>query len=385
LQTPPQETPAPSALDPGQPPQAPAQGEQPQQPEIPQEYRQAHEWRAQIEREAQAFGGLDMVPQALKWGRMLFGLETPPEGVAPAEHFWNALWDADKQTYGEAVRVIANEHADRLLPHLEDKFFAKHGIPKDRLPEVQDFLKYGRVSTTETAHREFVGLLKPETQSIFARLKPAQQNFFVDQVDRGYMTLDFAEQEISEKGILLAIDAERAEVREREAEAAKFETERSARKVANEAIGRYQNAFVEAYSKKHSIAPEDVLEKVAFVAGTLDMEASANARHPAKIAWDNLLKASESGNELRIKAAMGQMQIAFEAAFDAYMAKRSGKSGAPAPTPAQSPNPSQPGQPPSLRQGQQPQFEPDKPNAGQDWSKVPLDDYLFGRANPTGA
>jgi hypothetical protein len=112
------------------------------------------------------------------------------------------------------------------------------------------------------------------------------------------------------------------------------------------------------------------------------MEASANARHPAKIAWDNLLKASESGNELRIKAAMGQMQIAFEAAFDAYMAKRSGKSGAPAPTPAQSPNPSQPT---TLRQGQQPQFPPDKPNAAEDWSKVSLNDYLFGRANPNGA
>jgi len=71
----------------------------------------------------------------------------------------------------------------------------------------------------------------------------------------------------------------------------------------------------------------------------------------------------------------------FEAAFDSYMASRSGK--APAANGHQPPG--QPSQPTSLRQPQQPQFEPDKPKAGEDWSKVSLDDYLFGRATPAGA
>lgn len=384
LQTPPQETPAPAALDPGQPPQAPAQTQdaQPQAPQIPPEYMQAHEWRAQIEREAEAFGGLDMVPQALKWGRMLFGLEAPPEGVEPANHFLNELWRVDRQTYREVLSAAANEHADRLLEHLEDRFFAKNEIPKDRLPEIKDFLRYGRVATTDSAQREFVQQLRPEFQTIFPRLSEATRNWLVDQVDRGIMTLDFAEEQIRKENILLAIEDRDAQAKQRETEAAKLETDRRSRQVANENVLRYQNAFVEAYSRKHQIAPEDVLEKVAYVAGTLDEAAGKDVRHPARVAWDNLLKAAESGNEIRIKAAMGQMQVAFEAAFDAYMARRSGKSAALAPAPAQPPNPSQPTTP---RQGQQPQFEPDKPNAGEDWSKVSLQDYLFGRANPNGA
>jgi hypothetical protein len=375
LQPPAQETPAPAATDPGQQ-QPPAQAEQPQQPQIPQEYMQAHEWRGQIEQEAQAIGGLDNVPMALKWSRMLFGLDQVPDGVQPAAHFLNELWRVDKQVYQGVLGAVANEHADRLLDHMEDRFFAKHGIPKDRLPEVKDFLRYGSLSPSETAHREFVGLLKPETQAIFARLKPAQRNFFVDQVDRGYMTLDFAEQEIGEKGILLAIDAERAEARQREADAARFESDHRARQVANEEIGRYEKTFVEAQARKHGIAPEDIYEKVAYVAGTLDSAASADERHPAKIAWDDLIEAAGSSNPLRIKAAMSRMQVVFEAAFDEYMGKR-GKGAVPAPAPAQPPNPSQPS---SLRQ---PQFEPDKPNAANDWSSVALDDYLFGRAAPS--
>jgi len=382
LQTP-AETPAPGpAPDPGQPPQAPAQGEQPQQPEIPQEYRQAHEWRGQIEKEAKALGGLENVPMALKWSRMLFGLEQAPEGVAPAAHFLNELWRVDKQVYREVLGAVAGEHADRLLEHLEERFFAKNEIPRDRLAEIKDFLRYGRVSPAETAHREFVGLLKPELQAVFSKLKSAQQNFYVDQVDRGLMSLEFAEQEIAEKGILLAIDDERAQAREREAEAAQFETEQRARQVANEAIGRYENVFVEAYSRKHGVDADDVREKIARVAGELDSAASADERHPAGVAWRNLLKSAESGNELRIKAAMGQMQIVFEAAFDAYMARRGGK--APAPANGATP-PGQPSQPASLRQPQQPQFEPDKPNAGEDWSNVSLDDYLFGRAQAPAA
>jgi len=382
LQTPAPETPAPpSTPDQGQQPPAQTQGEQSQQPQIPQEYTQAHEWRGQIEREAEALGGLENVPMALKWSRMLFGLEQAPEGVAPAAHFLNELWRVDKQVYREVLGAVAGEHADRLLEHLEDRFFDKTGIPKDRLPEVQDFLRYGRVPATEAAHREFIGLLKPETQAIFARLKPAQQNFFVDQVDRGYMTLDFAEQEISEKGILLAIDSERAEAKQREAEAAKFEDDRRARQIANDEIGRYEKTFVEAQARKHGVSPEDIHEKVAFVAGTLDAAASADERHPAKVAWDGLIEAAGSGNPLRIQAAMNRMRIVFEAAFDDYMGKR-GK--APAPTNGHQP-PGQPQQTASLRQQQQPQFEPDNPNAGEDWSNVSLDDYLFGRAQAPAA
>src|SRR5262245_59240110 len=166
--TPPQnlQTPAAPAPDPGQPPQAPAQTQdgQPQAPQIPQEYTQAHEWRGQIEKEAEAFGGLDMVPQALKWGRMLFGLEAAPDGVRPAAHFMDELWQADRQVYREILGAVANEHADRLLEHLDDRFFAKHEIPKDRLSEIKDFLRYGRVSATDAASREFVQQLRPEFQ-----------------------------------------------------------------------------------------------------------------------------------------------------------------------------------------------------------------------------
>src|SRR5262245_37625876 len=352
------------ALDTGQPPQG-------DQPQIPQEYMQAHEWRGQIEKEAQALGGLDNVPMALKWSRMLFGLETPPEGVSPAAHFMDELWQHDRHVYREVLKEIANEHSARLIPHLEDAVLTHHKIPKDRLPEIQDFLRYGNVSASEAAHREFVGLLKPELQPIFAKLKPAQQNFYVDQVDRGYMSLEFAEQEIAEKGLLQAIDGERAQAKDREAEATKLADERRAKEVAFAEIGRYQEAFVSAYVAKHGIAPEDVLEKVAFVAGTLDDAASENERHPAKIAYDDLLDAAASGNPLRIKAAMNRLRVVFEEAFENYMASRSGK----APAPASGHQP--PGQPPPSRQ---PQFEPDKPNAGEDWSNVPLDDYLFGRA-----
>src|SRR5262245_35722341 len=96
LQTAAPETPAPAATDPAQQQQAPAQTQdgQPQQPQIPQEYLEAHEWRGKIGEEANAFGGLDMVPQALKWSRMLFGLEAPPDGVTPAAHFMDSLFKA---------------------------------------------------------------------------------------------------------------------------------------------------------------------------------------------------------------------------------------------------------------------------------------------------
>lgn len=369
--------PATPSPDQGQPPQPPAQtqGEEPQQSQIPQEYLDAHTWRGQIEQAAQALGGLDNVPVALKWSRMLFGLEAPPEGVEPANHFLNELWRVDRQTYREVLSAAANEHADRLLDHLEDRFFAKHEIPKDRLSEVKDFLRYGRVATTDSAQREFVQQLRPEFQAIFPKLSEATRNWLVDQVDRGLMALDFAEEQIRKENILLAIEERDAQAKQREAESVKSETDRRARGVANENIQRYQNAFVSAYAAKHGIAPEDVLEKVAYVAGTLDIAGSKDERHAAAVAWRDLLKAADSGNELRIKAAMSRLQIVFEQEFDSYMASRSGK----APANGHQP-PNQPQQPP--RQPQQPQFEPDKPASAADWSKVALDDYLFGRAAP---
>jgi hypothetical protein len=337
---------------------------------------QAHEWRGQIEREAQALGGLENVPMALKWARTLFGLEAPPEGVSPTAHFLNELWHADRQVYRALLGAVANEHAGRLLEHLDDRFFAHHEIPKDRLGDIKDFLRYGPASASEEARREFVNLLRPESRDTFARLKPAQQAFYVEQVDRGYMTLEFAENEISEKGILLAIDGERSQAKEREAAAAKLTEERRAKDVAFAEIGKYQDVFVSAYAAKHGIAPEDVLEKVAFVAGTLDEAAMENERHPAKIAYDDLIEASGSGNPMRIRAAMNRLQVVFEEAFNAYMASRSGR----APAPPNGHQPAQPpGQPTSLRQPQQPQFEPTKPNAGEDWSGVTLYDHLFGR------
>jgi hypothetical protein len=373
----------PGAPDQGQPPQPPAQtqGDQPQQgqqPQIPQEYMQAHEWRGQIEREAEALGGLENVPTALKWARTLFGLETPPEGVEPANHFLNELYRVDRQVYREVLGAVANEHADRLLEHLEDRFFAKLGIPKDRLPEVQDFVKYGRVATTDSAQREFVQQLRPEFQAIFPKLSETMRNWLVDMVDRGLMTLNVAEEQIRKENILLAIEERESQAREREAEAAQSEGDRRARSLANETIGRYEKTFVEHYSRKHSIDPDDVREKIARVAGELDSAASADEKHPAREAWEELLEACRSGNELRIKSKMSKMQVVFESAFDAYMASRSGK---PATTNGHQPL-GQPQQPASLRQQQQPQFPPDKPNAGEDWSNVALDDYLFGRATP---
>ena len=77
-----------------------------------------------------------------------------------------------------------------------------------------------------------------------------------------------------------------------------------------------------------------------------------------------------SGNEIKIKAAMSQMQLVFEQAFNGYMVRR-GK--APAPTAGQQP-PQQP------RQPQQPQFEPPLPPNTQNWNDVSVEDYLFGRA-----
>jgi hypothetical protein len=378
LQTPEPPAQAPAAPEQGQPPPA-QQGEQPsqpQQPQIPQEYLDAHEWRGKIGEEATAFGGLDMVPQALKWSRMLFGLDQTPDGVRPAAHFMEALFNADPQVYREILHEVATTHVDRLLPLLEDRFFARNEIPKDRLAEVKDFLRYGRVAATDAAQREFVGQLKPEFQAIFPRLSEATRNWIVDQVDRGLMTLHFAEEQIRKENILLAIEERDAQTREREAEAAESERDRRARQVANEEIGRYQNVFVEAQARKHGIAPEDVLEKVAFVAGTLDAAASADEKHPARIAWEGLLEAAGSGNPLRIKAAMGRMQVVFEAAFDDYMGKR-GKGVAP--TNGHQP-PAQPQQPSLLRQPQVPQFPPDKPNAAEDRSNASLYDHLFGRA-----
>lgn len=379
--------PEPPAPGPGQPPQPPAQtqGEQPQQPQIPQEYMQAHEWRGQIEKEAQALGGLDNVPMALKWTRTLFGLEPPPDGVSPAAHFMNELWHADRQVYLAMLGAVANEHADRLLDHLDDRFFAKHEIPKDRLGDIKDFLRYGRVSATDAAQREFVSLLKPELQTIFARLKPAQQAFYVDQVDRGIMSLEFAEQEIAEKGILQLIDGERSQAKEREAEAANLAAEQRARDRANQEIARYENVYVEAQARKHGVDAEIVRDWVARAAAELDLAAQMDPQHPAKKAWDNLQEACASGNEMRIKPAMNQLQILVERQVDDLLARRSGKAPAPAPTNGHQPPGQPPGQTTSLRQPQQPQFEPTNPNAPADWSNVSLDDYLFGRANPAGA
>jgi hypothetical protein len=369
---PPAPTETPAAPDQGQ--QPPAQGEQPAATQIPQEYLDAHEWRGKIGEEANAFGGLDMVPQALKWSRMLFGLEAPPEGVTPAGHFMESLFRADPQVYRDLLGDIVATHGERISPLLEDQILAKHGIAKDRLPEVQDFLRYGRVSATDAAQREFVKLIKPESATIFSKLSEATRNWLVDQVDRGFMTFDFAEEQIREKGILLAVHERDEQARQREADAVEFEKEQRATARANEEIGRYQQTFVDAQARKHGISADDVLEKVAFVAGTLDAAASADERHPAKKAWDDLKEAAGSGNDLRIRAAMSRMKVVFEQAFDAYMASRAGK--APAATPAAPPAQAQPA---TLRQ---PQFEPDKPAAGEDWGKVSLDDYLFGRAAP---
>src|SRR5262245_58100413 len=129
--TPPQFQEPPAPAQPGTPPNQPVPPELAQQPQslqIPQEYMQAHEWRGQIEQEAQAFGGLDMVPQALKWGRLLFGLETPPEGVTPAAHFMQNLFNADRDTYQDILNEIASTHAGNLIPLLEEEIFAKHEI-----------------------------------------------------------------------------------------------------------------------------------------------------------------------------------------------------------------------------------------------------------------
>jgi hypothetical protein len=335
------------------------QPEQPQQPQIPQEYLQAHEWRAQIEREAEAFGGLDMVPRALKWGRMLFGLEQAPEGVEPGAHFLNELYRADRQAYAQVMGAAANEHADRFLEYLEDHFFAKHGIPKYRLPEIQDFVKYGPVSANDVATRAFVQELRPEFQAIFPQLSEATRNWLVQQVDRGLMTVEFAEEQIREKGILLAIEERDAQAKQREAEAAKFEEGRRAFDRANQEIARFENAFVEAQSRKHAVDVEIARDWVTRVAAELGHAAQMDPRHPAKAAWDDLVAACASGNDMRIKPAMSRLQTLVERGLDDLLTRR-GKA------------PANSHQPPG-----QPQFEPP---AGEDWSKISLDGYLHGRA-----
>jgi hypothetical protein len=276
--------------------------------------------------------------------------------------------------------VIANEHADRLLEHLDDRFFAKHGIPKDRLPEIQDFIKFGRVGTSDVATRELINLLKPEFQGIFPKLSEETRNWLVEEVDTGRRSLNWAEEQIRKEGLLLAIEAERAEAKQREAEAATSAAEQRATDRANQEIARFENTFVEAQSRKHGVDVEMVRDWVARVAAELDHAAQMDPKHAAKLAWDELKQACASGNDMRIKPAMSKLQILVEQGVDELLGRRS---KAPAPTIGQQPPGQPPGQPTaSLRQQQSPQFTPDNPNKAEDWSKVGLDDYLFGRATP---
>lgn len=370
---------APPAIDPAQPPPAqpaaveppapaqPGTTETPPAPAIPPEYLEAHEWRGKISEEAQVFGGLDYLPGALKWSRLLFGLDAPPDGMSPAGYFMEELFNVDRDTYQSILNEVASTHKGSLVPLLEEAVLAHHKIPKDRLAEVQNFLKYGAANPAQTAYQEMVGLLAPDLQGVFPKLSQPFRNWLVDQVDRGLMTMEMAEEQIREKSILLSLQEREEQTKRDEAARVESDSRSYARDRANEEIGRYQETFVDAYARRHSLDKRDVLEKVAYVAGTLDNAAEADERHPARIAWDDLQKACASNNEIRIKAAMSKLQIAFETEFNKYMTSRS---GAPVPTPA----------PPAQPRDRQPQFEPDKSPNSTDWSKMDLTDYLFGRA-----
>ena len=367
---------APPVPDQGQPAPQGDQPPQPQQPQIPPEYLEAHDWRGKIGEEAKAFGGLDMVPEALKWSRMLFGLEPAPDGMTPAGHFMQQLFSADRQVYQDLLGEIVATHADRLIPILEERVLAGHEIPKARLAEVKDFLRYGRVAVADTAHREFVGQLKPEIAAIFPKLTQAQQNFYVDQVDRGLMTWEFVEQEIREKGILLAMQERDEQFKQRDDERTKTEAKQRTQAVIDDHIGRYENAFVEAKAREMGVDAELVRDMVARVAGELDREGARDPQSAIAKAWRNLEEAAASGSEMRLRPAVSAVQLIVEQRFDAMLAKR-GK----APTNGHQPPNGQPQQQAtSLRQPQQQQFDPDKPANPDDLSNVSLYDHLFGRA-----
>jgi hypothetical protein len=356
----------------GQPAQQ-QQDQQAQRPDVPQEYAEAYQWRNQIGEEAKAFGGLQNVPQALKWSRMLFGLDQTPEGMTPAGHFLQNLFDSDREVYDGLLTDIATTHAKQLTPLLEEKILAANGIPKERLGEVRDFLKYGRVNVTESAHRDFVGQIAQDCQQIFPKLSESTRNWIVDQVDRGLMTWEFAEEQIREKGVLVALQ-EREQQQKLDVEQRKTaEAEMRAQGVINESVQRYEDAFVNAKAAQLGVEAETVRDWVARAASELDLAAQQNPKHPARLAWDELRTAAKSANPLRVNAAMNSVQAVFEEHFNAMLARRNGK--APAQN-GQQPN----GQPPSLRQPQQQQqFEPDKPG-GENLDNVSLQDYLFGRA-----
>jgi hypothetical protein len=352
------------------------QQQQQQRPDVPAEYQQAHDWRAKIAEAAKPIGGLENVQQALKWSGMLFGLEPTPEGVTPAEHFLGELWQSDRQVYNELLQEIATTHAKNLIPLMEDQILAKNEIPKDRLPEIKEFLKFGRGNVSETKHRDFVTQIGSDCQTIFPKLSQAFQDWIVNQVDEGRMSWELAEEQIREKGSLLAMQDEKAQEKARAEEAKGSEEKARVRQVVTDTVQRYENAFVEAYAREKGVDTEVVRDWVARVASEMDAAASSDPRHPAKLAWDNLNKAAASENPLRIQAAMNQVQRVFEESFNAMLAKRSNGRAAAAPNGQQQQQ--QPAAPRAPQQQQQ-QFEPDKPGGAEDFTNVSLSDYLFDR------
>src|SRR5262249_56374883 len=119
-----------------------------------------------------------------------FGLEAAPEGMTPAGYFMEALFEADRDVYQDILSEIVTTHGEKLLPHVEDAVFAKHGIPKDRLEEVKNFLQFGSVSATETARKEFVQLLKPELAGGFSPISRAAQDWFPNPLSPAPMPID---------------------------------------------------------------------------------------------------------------------------------------------------------------------------------------------------
>lgn len=363
---------APAPLDAPPAPSSPAgpetQQATPDAP-VPAQFQSAVDFQTQIAEASAPLGGPEIVPEALKWTGMLFGLADVPEGATPAQHFMESLYATDQTTYWGIVNDAIATHQDHLMQRLEPLVLQKYGIAPEQLPEVQDYLRYGAAATVETWEREFVNQLPPELQSTFTSQSQAFRNWMIKHVNDD-MPLEVAITQLQQAKAFAEMTKADDDRKARESESQAQTEQRETATIVQQTVQRYEDSFISRKAAEMQVDAETVRDWVVRTASELDRVASADPQHEAAIAWRTLEDAAKSRNQLKINAAMNRMSIAFEKAFSDLLQRRGKAPAAPA-APAV----------PKVPSSQNPQFDPDLPPSAQRQG-ASFVDLVFGNASP---
>lgn len=360
------ETPqAPAA--PGAEPSLPAQ---PPAPVVPPEFTRAHEFWTKVEPLAAPLGGVDMIPNAVQWTSMLFGLgerpvdQTTGQPMAPEVHFLNTLQQADPGIYSAFASELIDRHKAAILNTYRNEILQQLNIPAEKLEAVQSYLKYGDQSVDSEAEREFIqGLAEPSLIEFYRKQPASYRAHLVNS-----MPVDLAKEALADKKYIKDSQAQSEQTKQAEQQRQVEQQEYEVATLRESHIQKSELAFVSAKAKELNVPEQQVGDWLQLVGLEMDREVSKvqaelkqmyRSATPEQLAsatqqksevartWNQLTEACKSRNELRINAAMNQFRLLVETRFHHFLAGRKTSAPAPAAPPAEHGAPRVPEFPPT--------------------------------------